>query len=112
MQPRSQSRIRGPVKTADPQPVLLDSKWNFVKFINPVYPSLAKQARIQSKVQLEVALNGKNGEVTDAKVLSGHPLLNQGALDAARQWVFSPNQNLRDKITVTLEYSIGCKLVQ
>ena len=53
----------------------------------PVYPPLAKQARIQGVVHL-AALIGKEGNVLDLAVISGHPLLAASALDAVRQWVY------------------------
>jgi TonB family protein len=53
----------------------------------PVYPPAAKQARIQGVVHLS-ALIGKEGNVTNLAVISGHPLLIPSALDSVRQWVY------------------------
>jgi protein TonB len=53
----------------------------------PVYPPLAKQARISGVVHLS-ALIGKEGNVIDLKVISGHPLLIPSALEAVQQWVY------------------------
>jgi TonB family protein len=55
----------------------------------PVYPELAKQARISGVVHLS-ALIGKDGAVKDLKVMSGHPLLIQAAMDAVQQWRYEP----------------------
>ena len=55
----------------------------------PVYPPLAKQARIQGTVQLSVLI-GPDGTVQDVQLLSGHPLLVQAATDAVKQWVYQP----------------------
>lgn len=55
----------------------------------PVYPPLAKQARIQGVVRLE-ALVGPEGEVKALRVVNGHPLLTQAALEAVRQWTYQP----------------------
>jgi TonB family protein len=60
-----------------------------VSKIQAVYPPLAKQARIQGIVRLE-ALIGRQGKVENLKVISGHPLLVQAALDAVRQWQYKP----------------------
>ena len=57
--------------------------------VQPVYPPLAKQARIQGVVILE-AIIGKDGAVTEVKVISGHPLLQQAAIDAVSQWKYKP----------------------
>ena len=50
----------------------------------PVYPPLAKQARIQGVARFNVII-GKDGTVQDIQVASGHPLLVEAALDAVRQ---------------------------
>ena len=55
----------------------------------PVYPPLAKQARIQGVVSLQ-AIIAKDGSVQELQVLSGHPLLVQSAQDAVRQWRYQP----------------------
>ena len=57
--------------------------------VQPIYPALAKQARIQGTVRLQ-AIIAKNGGVIELQVLSGHPLLVQSALDAVRQWRYRP----------------------
>ncbi len=53
----------------------------------PVYPPLAKQARISGVVHLQ-ALIGKEGNVINLAVISGHPLLIPSALEAVQQWVY------------------------
>ena len=53
----------------------------------PVYPPLARQARIQGIVTLNVVI-APDGHVTNLRVLRGHPLLVQPAMDAVRQWVY------------------------
>jgi protein TonB len=55
----------------------------------PVYPALARQARIQGTVRLQAVI-AKDGSVVELQVLSGHPLLVQSALDAVRQWKYQP----------------------
>lgn len=55
----------------------------------PVYPVLARQARISGTVQL-MSVIAKDGTVQKLQVVSGHPLLVQAALDAVRQWVYRP----------------------
>lgn len=55
----------------------------------PIFPALAKQARIQGTVRLQ-AIIAKDGSVQELQVLSGPPLLVQAALDAVRQWRYSP----------------------
>ena len=55
----------------------------------PVYPPLARQARIQGTVKLEAVIS-KEGTIEELKVISGHPLLIQSALDAVKQWRYQP----------------------
>lgn len=55
----------------------------------PVYPHLAKIARIQGVVRLE-AIISKAGTIERLQVLSGHPTLIQAALDAVQQWRYRP----------------------
>jgi len=68
----------------------------------PVYPPLAKQARIQGSVSLQAVI-GKDGHVQNLQVISGHPLLVQAALDAVKDWVYQPtllNGNPVEVVTV------------
>jgi len=55
----------------------------------PLYPALARQARIQGNVVLHAIID-KEGKVAQLEVISGHPLLVQSALDAVKQWRYSP----------------------
>ena len=57
--------------------------------VRPVYPPIAQSARVQGIVIIEATI-GPDGAVKDAKVLRSIPLLDQAALDAVRQWVFTP----------------------
>ncbi|HWS89292.1 MAG TPA: cytochrome c oxidase assembly factor Coa1 family protein [Pyrinomonadaceae bacterium] len=55
----------------------------------PPYPALAKAARAQGTVVVQVTVD-ETGGVTSAKAVSGHPLLQQAAIAAAKQAKFSP----------------------
>jgi protein TonB len=66
---------------------------NLVTKVNPTYPPLAKQARIQGAVEC-MAYLGTDGRVLNVQLLSGHPLLAPAALAAVKQWVYNPT--LRD----------------
>jgi TonB family protein len=54
---------------------------------HPIYPELAKQARISGVVTLN-AIIGKDGHVENLTVMKGHPLLVQAALEAVKNWVY------------------------
>jgi protein TonB len=60
-----------------------------LKDIKPTYPDIAKQARVQGIVILECTISPQ-GKVTDVKILRGIPLLDQAAVDAVKQWVYTP----------------------
>jgi periplasmic protein TonB len=60
-----------------------------VNRVQPVYPPLARQTRISGTVRLH-AIISKDGTIQQLEVLSGHPLLQQAALDAVRQWRYQP----------------------
>jgi len=60
-----------------------------LKDIKPSYPDIAKQARVQGIVILECTISPQ-GKVSDVKVLRGIPLLDQAAIDAVKQWVYTP----------------------
>jgi periplasmic protein TonB len=57
--------------------------------VQPVYPALARQTRISGTVRLH-AIIGKDGTIQQLEVMSGHPLLQQNALEAVRQWRYQP----------------------
>jgi protein TonB len=59
------------------------------KNVSPVYPDIAKQARVQGIVILECTISPQ-GRVTDVKVLRGIPLLDQAGIDAVKQWQYTP----------------------
>jgi periplasmic protein TonB len=60
-----------------------------VRDVQPVYPPMAQAARVQGIVIIEATL-GADGRVMNAKVLRSVPLLDNAALDAVRQWEFTP----------------------
>jgi len=62
---------------------------SLVSQVKPVYPPLAKQARIQGVVLLEAVIS-KDGAIDNLRVISGHPLLTQAAIDAVKQWRYKP----------------------
>jgi protein TonB len=57
--------------------------------VDPVYPPLAKQARVSGVVEL-LGVLGTDGRIHELKVLRGHPLLVNAAIEAVRQWIYEP----------------------
>src|SRR5262245_19014293 len=64
---------------------------NAIKKVQPPYPPIAKAARASGPVQAQITIS-ETGEVIEASVISGHPLLRDAALQAARQWLFKPTE--------------------
>ncbi len=77
---------KGPVRVGG---TVLEAK--IIKRAIPIYPPLAKMGRISGVVRLE-GIIAKDGTIQKLRVLSGHPLLVTAALEAVRQWVYSPTQ--------------------
>lgn len=57
--------------------------------VEPVYPTIAARARIQGTVQLRAVI-AKDGSIENLQVIGGHPILQQAALDAVKQWRYKP----------------------
>ncbi|MBS1788568.1 MAG: energy transducer TonB [Acidobacteria bacterium] len=62
-----------------------------IKRVQPTYPSVAKAAKASGAVQVQITIS-EEGKVIDAVAISGHPLLRDAALEAARQWEFKPTE--------------------
>jgi len=61
-----------------------------VKLVPPKYPALASKARVHGTVVLEATLK-EDGSVDAIRVISGHPLLINAALDCVKQWRYEPS---------------------
>ena len=57
--------------------------------VQPTYPELARKMNIAGTVKVEVVVL-PNGNVKEARVVGGHPVLATAALDAAKKWRFEP----------------------
>ena len=80
-----------------------------VKDVKPVYPDAARSARVQGMVIVEATI-GANGKVIDAKVLRSVPMLDQAALDAVKQWEFTPTLLNGKPVPVVMTVTINFKL--
>ena len=104
--------VEKPSPAAAPSRIVVDGSAQAAKLVNrvnPVYPPLAAQTHISGAVQLHVILS-KDGTVQAVDVTSGHPLLAQSAIDAVKQWRYSPtlvnNQPVEVETTVAVEYAL------
>ena len=77
--------------------------------VAPVYPALAQQVRKEGVVILETVIDA-NGGVESVRVLRSVPLLDQAAVDAVRQWRFTPamlnGQAVPVVMTVTVNFTL------
>jgi protein TonB len=67
----------------------MDNKLTLIHLVQPVYPPLARQARVQGIVQFTATISAQ-GQVAELKLIQGNPMLVAAAQEAARQWVYSP----------------------
>jgi len=78
--------------------------------VEPTYPMLAKQARVQGEVVLSAIIN-TNGEIQNLQLVSGHPMLVPEAIAAVRQWRYKPyllnGQPVEVETTITVIFSLS-----
>jgi protein TonB len=60
-----------------------------IRRIQPNYPPLARQARIQGTVVLQAEIS-KEGTIQNLQLISGHPMLAPAAIEAVKQWRYKP----------------------
>jgi TonB family protein len=71
----------------------------------PVYPPIAKAARVQGTVVLDLRI-GTTGRIESIKVVSGPPMLQQAAIDCLKQWTFHPFEKDGVPAIATGQYNI------
>jgi periplasmic protein TonB len=79
-------------KIATPQRVRVSSgvvQGLLLRRVNPNYPPLARQARIQGTVILQAQIS-KEGNIENLQLISGHPMLAPAAIEAVKQWKYKP----------------------
>jgi protein TonB len=84
---------------------------NLIRKITPVYPALAKQARIQGQVRF-TAIISKDGSIQNLQLVSGHPLLVPAAQDAVRQWLYRPTLLNGEPVEVVTQIDVNFTLSQ
>lgn len=67
--------------------------------VAPIYPDLAKRMAVTGKVKIEVVITPE-GKVKATRVIGGHPLLVSPAVDAVKEWKFSPATDETTQIVV------------
>jgi periplasmic protein TonB len=79
-------------KVATPQRVRVSqgvTQGLLIRKVQPAYPPLARQARIQGNVVLAAEIS-KDGTIENLHLISGHPMLAPAAIEAVKQWRYKP----------------------
>jgi periplasmic protein TonB len=77
--------------------------------VPPIYPAIARLNRVQGIVVLEAVI-GETGRVRNVRVLKSIPLLDQAAIDAVRQWVFTPTLLNGEAVPVVMNVTVSFEL--
>ncbi len=80
-----------------------------IRKVLPVYPVLARQARIQGDVEL-LGVVGTDGHIRQLQVVKGHPLLVQSAVDAVKQWLYRPTSLNGEPVEVIAPITVAFRL--
>lgn len=82
-----------------------------IRRVEPVYPELAKRARVQGRILIVVTID-EEGNVSELRPVSGHPLMVEAALDAVRQWKYSPTLLNGEPVPVTATVTVRFSLAE
>jgi protein TonB len=86
-----------------------DERPKLIKEIKPVYPEIARQSMVQGVVVIQAFID-EEGQVYVAKVIKSVPLLDQAAIDAVRQWKYSPAKLNGKPVRVQADITITFRL--
>ncbi len=68
--------------------------------VAPTYPELARKMNITGVVKVQVTI-APNGSVKTVKLVGGHPLLANAAMDTVKKWRYEP---AKDETTTVVEF--------
>jgi TonB family protein len=91
---RLQFRLATTTASAQPVPAVgsLVRRPQMLKRVDPLYPQVAKDAKVAGMVIVEIIVD-EEGNVADAKIVRSVPMLDAAALDAVRQWKYTPSRD-------------------
>lgn len=98
-----------PPNTVAPLRISRVSEGNLIHKVQPVYPPLARTARIQGAVVLQAVIS-KQGTIKNLKVLTGHPMLVPSAIEAVRQWCYRPYVLNNEPVEVETQIMVNFSL--
>ncbi len=81
-----------------------------IRRVQPAYPALARQARIQGSVLLQAEIS-KDGSIQNLRLISGHPMLAPAAIEAVKQWKYKPyflnGEPVEVETQITVNFSLS-----
>ena len=77
--------------------------------VAPKYPALARESRVDGIVILDVIID-ETGVVTSTRVLKSVALLDQSAIEAVRQWKFTPARLNGEAIPIVMTVTVSFRL--
>ena len=77
--------------------------------VQPTYPPLARQARIQGTVLLQAEIS-KDGTIENLRLISGHPMLAPAAIEAVKQWKYKPYMLNGEPVEVETQIQVNFTL--
>lgn len=80
-----------------------------VRKIVPTYPPLARQARVQGEVVLDVDIS-REGTIESLRARTGHPMLIPAAIDAVKQWRYKPYHLNGEPVPVQTQVTVNFSL--
>lgn len=101
--------VLGPKPPVLPSHPLRISHWaegNLIHRVQPAYPPIAREARIQGPVELR-AIISKAGTIENLVVVGGHPMLVPAAIEAVRQWRYRPYMLNGEPVEVETEIRVN-----
>lgn len=110
--PSTMSKAIAPPQAAPKKPIRVGGRVKPPREIvktTPVYPVLARQARIEGEVVLDAVIDTE-GNVVNVTVVSGHPLLIEAAINCVRQWKYEPTYLNEQPISVQLIVKVSFQL--
>jgi TonB family protein len=100
----------GVVNASDRAVLSQDTAGIVSRRVDPSYPVLAKQMKVQGAVILQ-ALIGRGGDIQNLRVLSGPAMLSEAARSAVKQWHFKPyllaGQAVETEARITVNFTIS-----
>jgi protein TonB len=99
-----------PTPSVHPPRISRMMEGNLIYRIQPQYPPLARQARVQGIVVLHATIS-RDGKIENLQIISGHPLLVKSAMDAVLQWRYRPyylnNEPVEVETQVTVNFTLA-----